>query len=72
MPPGRGCGSRRTLDAYVRRIMVNSNRSRFRGRRVPEYLTGSPPDLAVGGQVDVDDDVAELRAALLSLVRVWQ
>lgn len=54
-------------DAYVRRIMVNSNRSRFRGRRVPEYLTGSPPDLAVGGQVDVDDDVAELRAALLSL-----
>lgn len=54
-------------DAYVRRIMVNSNRSRFRGRRVPEYLTGSPPDLAISGQVDVDDDVAELRAALLSL-----
>lgn len=54
-------------DAYVRRIMVNSNRSRFRGRRVPEYLTESPPDLVVGGEIGVDDDAAELRAALLSL-----
>jgi RNA polymerase sigma-70 factor (sigma-E family) len=54
-------------DAYVRRIMVNSNRSRFRGRRVPEYLTGSPPDLVVGDQVGADGDAAELRAALLSL-----
>src|SRR5580692_8249578 len=24
-------------DAYVRKIMVNSNRNRFRGRRVPEH-----------------------------------
>ena len=54
-------------DAYVRRIMVNSNRNRFRGRRVPEYLTESPPDVAVGGQLDADDDTTELRAALLSL-----
>ena len=54
-------------DAYVRRIMVNSNRSRFRNRRVPEHLTGSPPDLAVDGQADAAGDTAELRAALLSL-----
>lgn len=54
-------------EAYVRRIMVNSNRNRFRSRRVPEYLTGSPPDLVVGGEVGVDDDAADLRAALLSL-----
>lgn len=62
---------RRTADpdAYVRRIMVNSNRNRFRGRRVPEFLTGSPPELAAACQIDGDDVAAagELRAALLSL-----
>lgn len=54
-------------DAYVRRIMVNSNRSRFRGRRVTEFLTGSPPERAADSQVSHDDDSAELRAALLGL-----
>ncbi len=28
-------------DAYVRRIVINENRNRFRKRRVPERLTGS-------------------------------
>ena len=33
-------------DAYVRRILLNVNRSRFRARRVAEQLTADPPDLA--------------------------
>jgi RNA polymerase sigma-70 factor (sigma-E family) len=33
-------------DAYLRRIVVNANRSRFRKLRVSETLTGSVPDLA--------------------------
>ncbi len=52
-------------DAYVRKIMVNSNRNRFRSRRVPEFLTGTPPELA---QVDRDgEERAELVAALMAL-----
>ena len=31
-------------DAYVRRIVVNENRNRFRKRRVTERLTDSPPE----------------------------
>ena len=31
-------------DAYVRKIVLNANRSRFRARRVAEQLTGAPPD----------------------------
>jgi RNA polymerase sigma-70 factor (sigma-E family) len=33
-------------DAYLRRIVINSNRSRFRKVRVSELLTDSVPDLA--------------------------
>lgn len=33
-------------DAYVRRIMINSNLSRVRRRRVGEVLTGLPPETA--------------------------
>jgi len=54
-------------DAYVRRIMVNSNRSRFRAPRVSEHLTGSPPDFAIAGQFSADEDATALRAALLAL-----
>ncbi|HET7014408.1 MAG TPA: SigE family RNA polymerase sigma factor [Streptosporangiaceae bacterium] len=54
-------------DAYVRRIMINSNRSRFRGRRVPEHLTDSPPDHPGHDLVDGPDERAELMAALMSL-----
>jgi RNA polymerase sigma-70 factor (sigma-E family) len=35
-------------EAYVRRIMINANRNRFRRRRVAELLTGTPPDGGVG------------------------
>ena len=31
-------------DAYVRKILLNANRGRFRGRRVTEQLTAAPPD----------------------------
>jgi RNA polymerase sigma-70 factor (sigma-E family) len=54
-------------DAYVHRIMINSNRSRFRGRRVPEHLTDSPPDFPGSDLVDGPDERAELTAALMSL-----
>jgi DNA-directed RNA polymerase specialized sigma24 family protein len=39
-------------DAYVRQIVINENRNRFRKRRVPERLTDSPPEsgLASGGR----------------------
>ena len=37
-------------DAYVRQIVVNENRNRFRRRRVTERLTGSPPE---AGRADV-------------------
>jgi RNA polymerase sigma-70 factor (sigma-E family) len=37
-------------EAYVRQIVVNENRNRFRKRRVTERLTGSPPE---SGLVDV-------------------
>src|ERR1700746_987146 len=33
----------RNPEAYVRRIVVNENRNRFRKRRVAERLTDSPP-----------------------------
>jgi RNA polymerase sigma-70 factor (sigma-E family) len=38
-------------DAYVRQIVVNENRNRFRKRRVPERLTDSLPE---SGLVDVE------------------
>lgn len=52
-------------DAYVRRIMINSLRTSFRRRRVPEQLTASPPDVA--GPASGDLLSGELLAALLSL-----
>jgi RNA polymerase sigma-70 factor (sigma-E family) len=54
-------------DAYVNRIMVNANYSRFRKRRVTEQLTDAPPDR---GGVDLSgqhDDRTELVAALQGL-----
>jgi RNA polymerase sigma-70 factor (sigma-E family) len=59
-------------DAYVRQIVVNENRNRFRRRRVTERLTDSPPE---SGFVDVaradttrhDDDRSMLIAALQRL-----
>jgi RNA polymerase sigma-70 factor (sigma-E family) len=59
-------------DAYVRQIVINENRNRFRKRRVPERLTGSPPE---SGLVDVQwtdttreyDERSALIAALQQL-----
>ena len=36
-------------DAYVRRIMLNANHSRFRKRRVTEQLTGTLPEPGPAG-----------------------
>ena len=36
-------------DAYLRRIMVNANQTRFRKVRVGEALTGAMPDLVAAG-----------------------
>ncbi len=60
-------------DAYVRRIMVNANSSRFRKRRVPEHLTDTPPDaVPQAGAADLTrqhDDRSALIAALMGLPR---
>jgi RNA polymerase sigma-70 factor (sigma-E family) len=57
-------------DAYVRQIVINENRNRFRKRRVPERLTGSPPESAL---VDVPwtDAIREYdeRSALIAALR---
>jgi RNA polymerase sigma-70 factor (sigma-E family) len=50
-------------DAYVRRIVVNENRNRFRKRRVPEHLTGFPLERA-DAQACVED-----RSALMAALR---
>lgn len=52
-------------DAYVRKIVVNENRNRFRKQRVPEHLTDIPPEQA--GRAE-DRDVAD-HSALISALR---
>jgi hypothetical protein len=54
-------------DAYVRRVMVNANRSRFRKRRVAEHLTGAVPEPASVDATGGCDDRVTLMAALMSL-----
>jgi RNA polymerase sigma-70 factor (sigma-E family) len=54
-------------DAYVCRIMVNSHRTRLRRRRVPEQLTGSPPDHGVSDPGLTDGGRPELITALMGL-----
>jgi RNA polymerase sigma-70 factor (sigma-E family) len=54
-------------DAYVRRVMVNANRSRFRKRRVAEQLTATVPEPALVDAVGGSDDRVTLMAALMSL-----
>jgi RNA polymerase sigma factor (sigma-70 family) len=53
-------------DAYVRRIMLNANHSRFRKRRVPEQLTDRPPETRAEPAGHPDDRPA-LMAALMRL-----
>ena len=54
-------------DAYVRRVLVNANRSRFRKRRVAEQLTGTVPEPAGGDAAGRSDDRLVLMSALLGL-----
>lgn len=53
-------------DAYVRRIMLNANHSRFRKRRVREQLTDRPPETMVQ-ETGRPDDRPALMAALMRL-----
>jgi RNA polymerase sigma-70 factor (sigma-E family) len=54
-------------DAYVRQIVVNENRNRFRKRRVHEQLTGQLPDSASEDRAGAHDDRPALLAALRAL-----
>ena len=54
-------------DAYVNRIMVNANHSRFRKRRVTEHLTDAPPDRGTVDAAGWPDDRRALIAALQQL-----
>jgi RNA polymerase sigma-70 factor (sigma-E family) len=53
-------------DAYIRRIVVNANRNRFRKLRVSEQLMDAPPDL-VAGPSEVREDRALLIQELMRL-----
>jgi RNA polymerase sigma-70 factor (sigma-E family) len=52
-------------DAYVRRIVINENRRRFRKQRVAEALPGSLPD--TGAAQENPEDRAALLGALRTL-----
>jgi RNA polymerase sigma-70 factor (sigma-E family) len=54
-------------DAYVRRIMINANISRFRKRRVDERLTGEPPEPGTTVTDGLSDERPALMAALMAL-----
>jgi RNA polymerase sigma-70 factor (sigma-E family) len=54
-------------DAYLRRIVVNENRRRFRKRRVAEDLPGTLPD---HGAPDADGAFDERAALLAALARL--
>jgi RNA polymerase sigma-70 factor (sigma-E family) len=55
-------------DAYIRRIVVNANRNRYRKLRVNELLTDSLPELAVSSDpAGQRDDRAALIEALMRL-----
>lgn len=55
-------------EAYVRRIVINENRSRFRKRRVKENLVGAVPERP--GQLAADTaDAVSNSSALLSALR---
>jgi RNA polymerase sigma-70 factor (sigma-E family) len=54
-------------DAYVRQIVVNENRNRFRKRRVPEHLTDQLPEQGVADATGRHDERLVLIAALQRL-----
>ena len=54
-------------DAYVRQIVINQNRNRFRKHRVAERLTDSPPESAADDGAREYDERSALVAALQRL-----
>src|SRR5579872_3062181 len=59
-------------EAYVRQIVVNQNRNRFRKHRVAERLTDSPPESGFVGAVatDATRDYDERSALIAALQRL--
>jgi len=55
-------------EAYVRRIVVNENRNRFRKQRVAERLTDTPPEPGAGPGADATSQYDE-RSALMAALR---
>jgi RNA polymerase sigma-70 factor (sigma-E family) len=55
-------------DAYLRRIVVNANRSRFRKVRIGEVLTGEVPELVLAG--DGSDQWHERDALIAALMEL--
>lgn len=55
------------VDAYTRKALVNNNLSRFRRRRLTEWLAPSPPEPADVDPMTRADDRAALLAALVEL-----
>ena len=54
-------------DAYVRRIVINTNSSRMRSRRFSEHLMPSLPDHGAPDETGQHDDRSALVAALMTL-----
>src|SRR6266487_2120384 len=54
-------------EAYVRRIVINENRNRFRRQRVAERLTDAPPESARADTTSQYDERSVLIAALQRL-----
>jgi RNA polymerase sigma-70 factor (sigma-E family) len=54
-------------DAYVRRILLNANRTRFRARRVAEHLTAELPDPGTPDPTGARDDRSALLTAMAAL-----
>ncbi len=54
-------------DAYVRRILLNVNRSRLRPRRVAEHLTAELPDPGTPDPTGARDDRSALLTAMAAL-----
>jgi RNA polymerase sigma-70 factor (sigma-E family) len=57
----------RNPESYVRRIVVNENRNRFRKHRVTERLTDAPPEYGAPDTTRESDERAALMAALQRL-----
>ena len=57
-------------DAYVRQIVINENRNRFRKHRVTERLTDSPPESGACGVGRRDRDYDERSALIAALQRL--